>query len=187
MGKLEWKFITSWNCTPTRFVPLLKNLWSKSWDLREVVEGGCSCEFKSLCQRKPCLNYCLRQFALQRRGSAKVVETLKQSASSHRNTQVFLLLSEKKSYGETGKKYFVSARLFKFWSKNRKKMFDLEPQAGCVLWQWRWNFTHSFLCIRFARRIVRVYVGRSRIYEIEKRVCKVDDNRNITPWSPKQM
>jgi hypothetical protein len=62
-----------------------------------VAEGGCSCEFKPLCQRKPGLSYCLRQIVLQRRGSAKVVETLKQSASSQGNTRVFLLLSEKKN------------------------------------------------------------------------------------------
>jgi len=106
VGKLEWEFITSLNCSPTRFVPLLKNLWSQSWDLREVAEGGCSCEFKSLCQRKPRLSYCLRQIALQRRGSAKVVETLKQSAGSQGNTWVFLLLSGKKFLWENWKEVF---------------------------------------------------------------------------------
>jgi hypothetical protein len=96
-GKLEWKFITPWNCTPTHLVPLLENLWSQTWGLREVAGGGCNCEFKSPCQRKPRLSYCLRQIALQRCGSAKVVEALKQSASSQGNTRVFLLISGKKN------------------------------------------------------------------------------------------
>jgi len=62
------------------------------------------------------------QIALQCCGSAKVVERLKQSASSQGNARVFLLLSEKKNYGKTGKKCFVSAGLFKFCSKKPKKI-----------------------------------------------------------------
>jgi hypothetical protein len=137
VGKLEWKFITPWNCTPTRLVLLLKNLWSQTWDLREVAEGGRSCEFKSPCQRKPCLSYCLRQNALQCCGSAKVVETLKQSTSSQGNTRVFLLLSEKILMGKReGITLCLTARLFKCWSKNKQKKkkcfcLSLRPVVFC--------------------------------------------------------
>jgi len=187
VGKLEWEFITPWNCTPTRLVPLLKNLWSQTWDRREVAEGGCCCEFKSPCQRKPRLGCCLRQIALQCCGSANVVDTLKQSASSQGNTRVFLLLSGKILMGKLERNTLCLQGYSNVEVKTEKKVFELEPQSGSVLWQWRWSSTHSFLCIRCGRRTVRVYVVRSRMHESEGRVCKVGENRNITPWSPKVM
>jgi len=102
-----------------------------------VAEGGCSCEFKSQCQRKPRLSYCLRQIALQRCGSAEVVETLKQSASSQGNRRVFLLLSEKILMGKLERSTLCLQGYSNVEVKTEKKVFEFEPQAGRVLWQWR--------------------------------------------------
>jgi hypothetical protein len=98
-----------------------------------MAERGCSYEFKSPCQRKPVLNYCLRQIALQRRGRAKVVETLKQSSSSQGDTRVLLLLSRKNSMEKLERSVLRLLAYPNIAVKTKKKVFELEPQAGRVL------------------------------------------------------
>jgi hypothetical protein len=69
---------------------------------------------------------------------AEVVETLKQSASSQGNRRVFLLLSEKILMGKLERSTLCLQGYSNVEVKTEKKMvFELEAQAGRVLWQWR--------------------------------------------------
>jgi hypothetical protein len=63
-----------------------------------------------------------------------------------RRYERFAFAFGKNSHGKTVEKHIMCTRLLKNCSENeKKKVFEIEPQAGRVLGQWRWSSTHSFL------------------------------------------